>query len=142
MALRIASFLRQAQLDVYHNTTTPEYRALVAMARIFHDVDASETSPRKASRSKRAYTARDLTMAIDSLIQRERLNQKLTADGHDPVPKIDWGRIIIMNARKYAQVAKIDLEDFVGELFTDLLAGERARTVRETGATPLPARAT
>lgn len=129
MGNRLASYLRSAQRSIYASSTPSEFRALVAMARIFHDTARIE---RRASRNVRAYSARDLTMAINSLIQREGIDRRLQADGLPPVPKVDWGKVIVRNSRKYVPKS-MDQEDFVAELFTDMLAGKRVNTIRETG---------
>jgi hypothetical protein len=133
MSLRLAAYLHQAQLHLYRQATTRDFRAAVAMARIFHDTNPKS---RFASRRvKKAYSDRDLTVAINQMIAREGVNKRLTEEGHDPIPSdINWGRVILLHAKKYARVAKVDINDFVGELFADMLAGQRGRSVRETGS--------
>lgn len=137
MSTKIAAQLKRAKRQVWQ-TMPEDFRVIAACARIFHEANQvahrQAAVARQARRHKTAYSARDITMAVNQLLDRNKVNQKLQQDGLPPVPNIDWGKVIVSSMRKYAYRMPMDMEDAIAELFTDMLAGDRGTKIRDRGA--------
>jgi hypothetical protein len=127
---RIAQTLTDTRRALYASTYDADFRSFVAALRIL-TVDTSTL--RESSRRKVAYSPGELTRAVNDLLRKARLNDKLVAGGYDPVPNVDWGKIIFFTARKYANRMSADLQDVIGEFMLDIIAGERSNSIRNTG---------
>lgn len=139
MANRIASIIRQARSEVY-SSLPEDFRAFSALVRIAQHAGVEIHRPGRGRRArmtrrrvKKAYDKKDITRGVNQLLKRERVDQQLLDAGMPPLPDVDWGWVIVMNARKFARYSHVDTEEFIAELFSDMIAGSRLNTLRDYG---------